>query len=132
MYIFLFSDTNYVLDGFRAEYSISACPSNCTGRGYCLKGRCVCNEAEWGGPDCSRRLCPNSKYICLVILYIVRLNNSNLLAKGENNLVKQGIKHDIIIFRMAFTFTNLIAKYLLRLYVLLQNILYNIQFKVLL
>ncbi|XP_076271195.1 multiple EGF like domains 8 isoform X2 [Rhynchophorus ferrugineus] len=60
MLLLLYSDTNYVLDGFRAEYSISACPSNCTGRGYCLKGRCVCNEAEWGGPDCSRKLCPNN------------------------------------------------------------------------
>ncbi|XP_066249619.1 multiple epidermal growth factor-like domains protein 8 isoform X2 [Euwallacea similis] len=59
MLLLLYSDTNYVLDGFRAEYTISACPGNCTGRGYCLKGRCVCNGAEWGGADCSRRLCPN-------------------------------------------------------------------------
>ncbi|XP_050307632.1 multiple epidermal growth factor-like domains protein 8 [Anthonomus grandis grandis] len=59
MLLLLYSDTNYVLDGFRAEYQISACPGNCTGRGYCLKGRCVCNGAEWGGMDCSRRLCSN-------------------------------------------------------------------------
>ncbi|XP_030761458.1 multiple epidermal growth factor-like domains protein 8 isoform X2 [Sitophilus oryzae] len=59
MLLLLYSDTNYVLDGFRAEYTISACPGNCTGRGYCLKGRCICNDAQWGGPDCSRKLCPN-------------------------------------------------------------------------
>lgn len=56
--ICLCSDTNYVLDGFRAEYTISACPGNCSGRGFCIKGRCVCNGAEWGGADCSRMLCP--------------------------------------------------------------------------
>ncbi|ENN77377.1 hypothetical protein YQE_06202, partial [Dendroctonus ponderosae] len=68
MLLLLYSDTNYVLDGFRAEYAISACPGNCTGRGYCLKGRCVCNGAEWGGIDCSRRLCPNGKQ-CFIRLF---------------------------------------------------------------
>ncbi|XP_063223363.1 multiple epidermal growth factor-like domains protein 8 [Bacillus rossius redtenbacheri] len=59
MLILLYSDTNYVLDGFRAEYSVTDCPGNCThpSRGMCLLNVCVC-EAEWGGPDCGVRACP--------------------------------------------------------------------------
>lgn len=60
MLILLYSDTNYVLDGFRAEYSISNCSGNCTGHGVCVGHTCVCdNENEWGGRDCSKALCPD-------------------------------------------------------------------------
>ncbi|XP_039280047.1 multiple epidermal growth factor-like domains protein 8 isoform X2 [Nilaparvata lugens] len=60
MLILLYSDTNYVLDGFRAEYSISECPGNCSGHGDCIGHKCVCQALdEWGGRDCSQRLCPD-------------------------------------------------------------------------
>lgn len=58
MLILLYSDTNYVLDGFRAEYSITDCPNNCSSHGVCYDHRCVC-ETDWGGYDCSRKLCPD-------------------------------------------------------------------------
>ncbi|XP_023245420.1 multiple epidermal growth factor-like domains protein 8 [Copidosoma floridanum] len=59
MLILLYSDTNYVLDGFHAEFSVSDCPNNCTGRGKCINNTCFC-ENDWGGKDCSRTLCPNN------------------------------------------------------------------------
>ncbi|XP_041977639.1 multiple epidermal growth factor-like domains protein 8 isoform X2 [Aricia agestis] len=58
MLILLYSDTNYVLDGFRATYAIHNCPNNCTGRGLCMSNKCFC-VGTWGGPDCSLELCPN-------------------------------------------------------------------------
>ncbi|CAH0556746.1 unnamed protein product [Brassicogethes aeneus] len=58
MLVLLYSDTNYVLDGFRAEFSITDCPNNCSGR-VCYNHQCVC-ESDWGGYDCSRNLCPKN------------------------------------------------------------------------
>lgn len=58
MLILLYSDTNYVLDGFRATYAIHNCPNNCTGRGLCVTNKCFC-VGNWGGQDCSVELCPN-------------------------------------------------------------------------
>lgn len=58
MLILLYSDANYVLDGFRAEYSITDCPNNCTKHGVCVGHMCVC-EADWRGKDCSKELCPD-------------------------------------------------------------------------
>lgn len=59
MLILLYSDTNYVLDGFHAEFSVTDCPSNCTNHGKCIDNTCIC-ENGWGGRDCSRSLCPNN------------------------------------------------------------------------
>ncbi|XP_075992325.1 multiple EGF like domains 8 [Anticarsia gemmatalis] len=59
MLILLYSDTNYVLDGFRATYAIHNCPNNCTGRGLCVSNKCFC-VGNWGGQDCSVELCPNA------------------------------------------------------------------------
>ncbi|XP_054283597.1 multiple epidermal growth factor-like domains protein 8 [Macrosteles quadrilineatus] len=58
MLILLYSDTNYVLDGFRAEYYITECPANCSSHGTCLAHSCIC-ESGWGGVDCSQPLCPD-------------------------------------------------------------------------
>ena len=56
-----FSDTNYVLSGFRAEYFVSKCPHNCSYHGQCdeIEGVCRCNLL-YGGVDCSVPLCPDS------------------------------------------------------------------------
>ncbi|KAK8778157.1 hypothetical protein V5799_020502 [Amblyomma americanum] len=59
MLILLYSDTNYVLKGFVAEYSITQCPSNCSNHGSCGRDSCVCDLA-WTGPDCSTPVCPSS------------------------------------------------------------------------
>ncbi|KAL1124702.1 hypothetical protein AAG570_001326 [Ranatra chinensis] len=56
MLILLYSDTNYVLEGFRAEYTISNCSRNCSNHGFCLEHSCIC-EVDWGGRDCSFKLC---------------------------------------------------------------------------
>lgn len=58
MLILLYSDTNYVLNGFRAEFSVTDCPNNCSSHGVCFAHQCVC-ENDWGGEDCSHRLCPD-------------------------------------------------------------------------
>ena len=42
MLILLYSDTNFAMKGFRAEYSVSACPLNCSkdfDRGHCDESR---------------------------------------------------------------------------------------------
>ncbi|XP_046832865.1 multiple epidermal growth factor-like domains protein 8 isoform X2 [Vespa crabro] len=59
MLILLYSDTNYVLDGFHAEFSVMDCPNNCTNHGKCINNTCFC-ENDWGGKDCSRALCPDN------------------------------------------------------------------------
>ena len=56
-----FSDTNYVLSGFRAEYFTYPCPHNCSNNGICdeTTGQCHCH-ALYGGAACSVPLCPDS------------------------------------------------------------------------
>jgi len=58
MLILLYSDTNYVLDGFRAEFFVTNCPNNCSDHGMCSPlHKCYC-EGTWGGADCGLDLCP--------------------------------------------------------------------------
>lgn len=88
MLIVLYSDTNYVLNGFRAEYFISNwyvqyrwnniyrkrfierpfvfnflsnSPNNCSGkdRGKCVQHTCVC-IGDWISADCSVHACPDN------------------------------------------------------------------------
>lgn len=61
MLILLYSDTNYALHGFRAEFSVTDCPNNCTApsHGVCVEHKCYCFN-DWGGYDCSREVCPNN------------------------------------------------------------------------
>lgn len=57
MLILLYSDTNYVLDGFRAEFSITNCLNNCSSpNGICLSHSCLCT-GDWIGKDCSVKAC---------------------------------------------------------------------------
>ena len=53
MLIVFFSDTNYVLTGFRAEFFVHACPNNCSEHGICQDQTCQCFE-NWTGTDCKR------------------------------------------------------------------------------
>lgn len=59
MLILLYSDTNYVLDGFKAEFSVTNCLNNCTNRGKCVQHKCVC-QGDWVDADCSRHACPDN------------------------------------------------------------------------
>lgn len=61
MLILLYSDTNYVLEGFKGEYSITDCRSNCSARGVCMAGVCIC-EDDWTGEDCSRPVCAKNNF----------------------------------------------------------------------
>jgi hypothetical protein len=58
MLIYFFSDTNYFLDGFTAEYSVTDCPLNCTDRGRCVDHACVC-DSGFSGRACERETCPS-------------------------------------------------------------------------
>jgi hypothetical protein len=47
------------VQGFTAEYSLTACPHNCSGRGVCgPDGACRCSEL-YAGPACTVPLCPD-------------------------------------------------------------------------
>lgn len=59
MLILLYSDTNYVLEGFRATFSVANCPNSCSGHGKCVGHRCVCH-GDWVGYDCNRHVCPQN------------------------------------------------------------------------
>lgn len=59
MLILLYSDTNYVLEGFKAEFRVSNCPNNCSGQGKCVGHQCVCH-GDWIGTDCSLHACPDA------------------------------------------------------------------------
>lgn len=52
MLLLLFSDPNYTLEGFKAEYFISLCPLNCSGAGECVQIQnehiCKCNNSRTG------------------------------------------------------------------------------------
>lgn len=56
MLLLLYSDTNYVLDGFRAQFSITNCLNNCSNHGLCLNHSCLC-RGDWFGQDCSVKAC---------------------------------------------------------------------------
>lgn len=58
MLILLYSDTNYVLEGFKAEFYVSNCPNNCSMQGKCVVHQCVC-QGDWIGKDCSIHACPD-------------------------------------------------------------------------
>ena len=61
----MFSDTNFFLKGFRANFSVSHCPNNCSGHGKCVvspidpqKYMCECQAyPRYIGEDCSFRQC---------------------------------------------------------------------------
>lgn len=56
MLILLYSDTNYVLDGFNSEFSITDCLNNCSSNGLCSNQSCLCT-GDWIGEDCSIKAC---------------------------------------------------------------------------
>lgn len=56
MLIMLYSDTNYVLDGFRAKFSITNCLNNCSNHGLCLNQSCLCT-GDFIGRDCGVKAC---------------------------------------------------------------------------
>lgn len=58
MVVLLYSDTNYVLEGFSAEYSITDCPQNCSNHGHCINHTCVC-EVAFTGEACEFEACPD-------------------------------------------------------------------------
>ena len=58
MIVLLYSDTNYVLEGFSAEYSVTDCPFNCSSHGHCVDHKCVC-EAAYVGEACEFEACPD-------------------------------------------------------------------------
>ena len=58
MVVLLYSDTNYVLEGFSAEYSVTDCPLNCSSHGRCVNHVCKC-EAAYIGEGCQWEACPD-------------------------------------------------------------------------
>ncbi|UYV69929.1 MEGF8 [Cordylochernes scorpioides] len=58
MLLLLYSDTNYVRQGFQARWAATDCPMNCSGHGSCDSHFCVCNPL-WTGEACDAHLCPN-------------------------------------------------------------------------
>ncbi|KAG7161272.1 Multiple epidermal growth factor-like domains protein 8-like [Homarus americanus] len=59
MLILLYSDTNYALEGFVAEYSVTDCPLNCSSHGQCEDHKCLC-EKLYTGDGCEREHCPEN------------------------------------------------------------------------
>ena len=58
MTVLFFSDKNYVMPGFRARYTATACPADCSGLGRCDSGVCRC-PADRSGAYCQWPLCPD-------------------------------------------------------------------------
>ena len=47
------------MGGFKALYSITDCPLNCTGHGVCVNHMCKCDNG-YIGESCQREICPGS------------------------------------------------------------------------
>ena len=60
MLLYFYSDRNYALDGFRAEYQVSDCPYNCNNQGTCepRTHQCTCDRS-WTGVGCMQPRCPS-------------------------------------------------------------------------
>ena len=57
MLINLYSDTNYSLHGFIANYTIENCTDGCSSKGICKDGFCQCDK-NWRGKACDLPSCP--------------------------------------------------------------------------
>lgn len=57
MLLYLYSDTNYNLNGFETSYTISDCPMDCLDRGTCVDHLCQCSPAYYGD-FCQYETCP--------------------------------------------------------------------------
>lgn len=81
MLLLLFSDPNYTLEGFKAEYTISLCPLNCSGAGECVQIQnehiCKCHESRFGFA------CQN------VITSSVNVTNGTSVGANVNNREKE-------------------------------------------
>ena len=56
MLLYLYSDRNYLKDGFEAYYFIYDCPWNCSNRGVCTNHTCRCH-AGYYGDGCQHQVC---------------------------------------------------------------------------
>ena len=59
MLVYLFSDRNYELSGFKAKYEIQDCPLNCSDHGHCINHECHCINGRVG-QWCEREQCPEN------------------------------------------------------------------------
>lgn len=58
MLIMLFSDSNFVQQGFDAEFFVFSCPQNCNNRGSCANSLDVCDcDKMYTGKYCERETC---------------------------------------------------------------------------
>ena len=58
MLLYLYSDQNYVKDGFEAYYIVYDCTWNCSYHGVCLNHKCLCHD-DYYGDFCQHRTCDN-------------------------------------------------------------------------
>ncbi|XP_033100156.1 multiple epidermal growth factor-like domains protein 8 [Anneissia japonica] len=59
MLVVLYSDSNYVLEGFQATYHIQNCTLDCSDHGTCVDNTCTCNSG-YVGEWCQAQGCPSS------------------------------------------------------------------------
>ena len=56
MLIYFFTDRNYEIEGFTANYEIQNCPYNCHEHGQCIHNQCKC-DTHFVGVDCEQEPC---------------------------------------------------------------------------
>lgn len=59
LFVLQYSDFAFDSARFKAEFSFTDCPLNCSGHGNCANNRCVCNQ-YWTGAACQTELCSNN------------------------------------------------------------------------
>ncbi|XP_070550058.1 multiple epidermal growth factor-like domains protein 8 [Ptychodera flava] len=56
MIVYLYSDTNYMSEGFEADFAVQNCTKDCSGHGTCTDYECSC-EPQWTGEACDFQTC---------------------------------------------------------------------------
>ncbi|XP_035715096.1 multiple epidermal growth factor-like domains protein 8 [Folsomia candida] len=114
MLILLYSDPNYALEGFLAEYSISPCPLNCSNVGECVQIQtqnvCKCGPQR-SGVGCEKIKSNNETFSSLSLLEITESYDSSSDDEYEDTQVLLASSWNSVLARVGHSMIQLNANH---------------------